>query len=91
MAQKRDYYEVLGIERGVSADKIKRAYRRGALKYHPDNYKGDKGEAEQRFKELAEAYEVLSDPAKNVYGPIAWPSLQTFFSEILVCKVCLAS
>ncbi len=65
MAQKRDYYEVLGVSRQADGDEIKRAYRKGALKYHPDNYKGDKTEAEAKFKELAEAYEVLSDPAKR--------------------------
>ena len=65
MARKRDYYEVLNVGRTVGADQIKRAYRRLALKYHPDNYKGDKAEAEGRFKELAEAYEVLSDPQKR--------------------------
>lgn len=65
MAQKRDYYEVLGVERTASQDDIKRAYRRGALKYHPDNYKGDKAEGEAKFKELAEAYEVLSDSVKR--------------------------
>jgi molecular chaperone DnaJ len=63
--RKRDYYEVLGVERESSGDEIKRAYRRGALKYHPDNYKGDKSEAEVKFKELAEAYEVLCDPVKR--------------------------
>jgi molecular chaperone DnaJ len=55
----------LGVERNVGADEIKRAYRKGALKHHPDNVKGDKKEAEARFKELAEAYEVLSDPVKR--------------------------
>ncbi|MFA6132943.1 MAG: molecular chaperone DnaJ [Phycisphaerae bacterium] len=65
MSQKRDYYEVLGLERSAGADEIKRAYRRGALKFHPDNCKGDKSEAESKFKELAEAYEVLSDPGKR--------------------------
>jgi len=65
MAEKRDYYEVLGIERSAGGDELKRAYRRLALKYHPDNYKGDKAEGERMFKELAEAYEVLSDPAKR--------------------------
>jgi len=65
MPEKRDYYEVLGVEREASADQIKRAYRKGALKYHPDNFQGDKAEAEARFKELAEAYEVLSDPEKR--------------------------
>ncbi len=61
---KRDYYEVLGVERSCSADDIKRAYRRMALKYHPDKNPDDK-EAETKFKECAEAYEVLSDPAKR--------------------------
>ncbi len=65
MSEKRDYYEVLGVERQTSPDEIKRAYRKGALKYHPDNYKGDKSEGEKKFKELSEAYEVLSDPEKR--------------------------
>ena len=65
MAQKRDYYEVLNVARNAGAEEIKRNYRRMALKYHPDNYKGDKAEAEAKFKELAEAYEVLSDPQKR--------------------------
>ena len=63
--EKRDYYEVLGVSREASVDEIKRAYRKGALKYHPDNARGDKAQAEKKFKELAEAYEVLSDPAKR--------------------------
>jgi molecular chaperone DnaJ len=65
MAEKRDYYEVLGVDRTAGDGEIKRAYRKGALKYHPDNYKGDKAEAEARFKELAEAYEVLHDGEKR--------------------------
>ena len=65
MSEKRDYYEVLGVERDASPDQIKRAYRKGALKYHPDNIQGDKAEGERKFKELAEAYEVLSDPVKR--------------------------
>ncbi|NQU76391.1 MAG: molecular chaperone DnaJ [Planctomycetes bacterium] len=65
MAGKRDYYEVLGLGKTAGGDEVKRAYRRLALKFHPDNYKGDKAEAETKFKELAEAYEVLSDPAKR--------------------------
>ena len=65
MAEKRDYYEILGVGRNAGAEEIKRAYRKGALKYHPDNYRGDKAEAEKKFKELAEAYEVLSDPVKR--------------------------
>jgi molecular chaperone DnaJ len=65
MAEKRDYYEVLGVDRAAGPDDIKRAYRKGALKHHPDNCKGDKAEGEAKFKELAEAYEVLSDPQKR--------------------------
>jgi molecular chaperone DnaJ len=61
---KRDYYEVLGTDRKASADDIKRAYRRLAIKYHPDKNPGNK-EAETKFKECAEAYEVLSDPEKR--------------------------
>ncbi len=61
---KRDYYEVLGVGKGASADEIKRAYRRMAMKYHPDKNPDDK-EAEAKFKECAEAYEVLSDTEKR--------------------------
>ncbi len=64
MAAKRDYYEILGISRTATAEEIKTAYRKLAMKYHPDRNQGDK-EAEERFKEIAEAYEVLSDPAKR--------------------------
>lgn len=63
MQNKRDYYEVLNIARGVAPDEIKRAYRQAAMKYHPDRNKAP--DAEERFKEAAEAYEVLSDPAKR--------------------------
>lgn len=65
MSSKRDYYEVLGVGRNAAPEDVKRAYRKLALKYHPDNYKGDKAEAEKKFKEFAEAYEVLSDPVKR--------------------------
>ena len=58
---KRDYYEILGVQRTADAEEIKRAYRRLAMKYHPDRANGDKVEAEARFKECSEAYEVLSD------------------------------
>lgn len=61
---KRDYYEVLGITKGANGEEIKRAYRRMAMKYHPDRNQGD-GEAEIKFKECAEAYEILSDDAKR--------------------------
>lgn len=62
--EKRDYYEVLGVDRGASPDVIKSAYRKLALKYHPDRNPGDQ-EAETRFKEAAEAYSVLSDQDKR--------------------------
>jgi molecular chaperone DnaJ len=61
---KRDYYEVLGVDKNAGPDDIKRAYRRLAIKYHPDKNPGDK-DAEAKFKECAEAYEVLSDPEKR--------------------------
>lgn len=63
MANKRDYYEILGVERSASADEIKRAYRQSAMKYHPDRNK--EADAEVRFKEAAEAYEILSDQEKR--------------------------
>src|SRR2546421_8535598 len=62
--EKRDYYEVLGIERGASVDDIKKAFRRLAVKYHPDKNPDD-AHAEERFKEAAEAYEVLCDEDKR--------------------------
>ena len=64
MAEKRDYYEVLGVEKNANADEIKKAYRKAAIKYHPDKNPGDK-EAEEKFKEAAEAYDVLSNEEKR--------------------------
>lgn len=75
MADKRDYYEVLGVSRDVSADDLKKAYRKLAVKYHPDKNPGDKA-AEDKFKEVGEAYEVLSDEQKRAaydrYGHAAF-------------------
>lgn len=64
MADKRDYYDVLGIKKGASDKEIKKAYRQKAMKYHPDKNAGDK-EAEEKFKEVNEAYDVLSNPDKK--------------------------
>ena len=60
----RDYYEILGVARTVEAGELKKAYRKLAVQYHPDKNPGDP-EAEARFKEAAEAYEVLSNPEKR--------------------------
>jgi molecular chaperone DnaJ len=69
MAEKRDYYEVLGVEKNASDDELKKAYRKMAIKYHPDRQQGksdaEKKEAEEKFKEAAEAYDVLSNPDKR--------------------------
>ena len=64
MAEKRDYYEVLGVAKNANADEIKKAYRKAAIQFHPDKNPGDK-EAEEKFKEAAEAYDVLSDADKR--------------------------
>ena len=75
MSTKRDFYEVLGVERGTSDEDIKKAYRKLAMKFHPDRNPGDK-EAEDNFKELGEAYEILSDEQKRAaydrYGHAAF-------------------
>ena len=64
MSTKRDYYDVLGVGKSADASEIKKAYRKLAMKYHPDKNPGDK-EAEEKFKEINEAYEVLSDETKR--------------------------
>jgi molecular chaperone DnaJ len=95
---KRDYYEVLGVGKGSSADDIKRSYRRMAMKYHPDKNPGDK-EAEDKFKECAEAYEVLSNSEKRKlydqygheglrgtgmrdYSHMQWQDIGSIFEEV---------
>ncbi|OGM14137.1 hypothetical protein A3D84_03505 [Candidatus Woesebacteria bacterium RIFCSPHIGHO2_02_FULL_42_20] len=64
-AAKADYYNILGVSKGASADELKKAYRKQALEWHPDRHKDDKEAAEKRFKEINEAYQVLSDPKKK--------------------------
>ena len=76
---KRDYYEILGVNRDADAEEIRKAYRKLAVKYHPDKNPGDK-QAEEKFKELGEAYEALSEPQKRAaydqYGHAAFDPRQ---------------
>ena len=73
MAQKRDFYEVLGVEKTATDEEIKKAYRKLAKKWHPDANPDNKKEAEEKFKEVSEAYETLSNPQKrkmyDQFGP----------------------
>ena len=87
---KRDYYEVLGVKKGASESEIKKAYRKLALKYHPDKNPDNK-EAEDKFKEAAEAYDILSTPEKKqrydqfghsgMGGASSGPSMDDIFSQ----------
>jgi len=83
MVTKRDYYEILGISKGASADEIKKAYRNLALKYHPDRVAPEKKkEAEEKFKEVSEAYEVLMDPQKkSVYDQYGHEGVDNSFKQ----------
>lgn len=76
MATKSDYYDTLGVSKNASSDEIKKAYRKAALEWHPDRHKDDKEAAEKKFKEINEAYQVLSDPQKKAaydqYGHAAF-------------------
>ena len=65
MAAKSDYYDILGVSKGASAEEIKKAYRKQALEWHPDRHREDKEAAEKRFKEINEAYQILSDREKR--------------------------
>ena len=84
---KRDYYEVLGVSKSATTEELKKAFKRLAIKYHPDKNPGNK-EAEDKFKEAAEAYEVLNDPQKRTtydqfghqgvnsnFGPVSYTHL----------------
>ncbi|MBA4418429.1 MAG: integrase [Syntrophus sp. (in: bacteria)] len=81
MATKKDYYELLGVQKGAGDDEIKKSYRKLALKYHPDKNPGDKA-AEEKFKEISEAYAVLSDKEKRAqYDTYGMGGFQQRYSE----------
>ena len=78
---KRDYYDVLGVSKSASPDELKSAYRKLAVKYHPDKNPGDKA-AEDKFKEASEAYGVLSDKSKKENWNISTSFNETWWSDI---------
>ena len=65
MAMKRDYYEILGVDRSVTEEDLKKAYRKLAVKWHPDKNPDDRARAEERFKEISEAYQILCDAERR--------------------------
>lgn len=82
MAEKKDYYEILGVPRDASQEEIKKAYRKLAKKWHPDLNPENKKEAEEKFKEITEAYQVLSDPEKRAqYDRFGYVGDQPFYSN----------
>ena len=89
MSNKQDYYETLGVEKNATDDQIKKAYRKLAMKYHPDQNQGDKV-AEEKFKEVNEAYEVLSDADKRAaydrYGHAAFDQNGGFGVQIITVQ-----
>ena len=81
MAEKRDYYEVLGVAKTATNDEIKKAYRKLAMQYHPDRNPGNK-EAEDKFKEATEAYEILSDEKKRAqYDQFGFQGVHSDFAD----------
>ena len=80
MASKRDYYEILGVSRTASKDDVKKAYKTMAMKHHPDMNKENPKQAEEKFKELSEAYEVLADDEKRArYDQYGHEGVQSSF------------
>ena len=90
MAQKRDYYEVLGVSKNATDEELKKAFRKLAKKYHPDANLDNKEEAEKNFKEVNEAYEVLSDKQKRqMYDQFGFNGPQGFKVEDIIHTVVL--